>query len=230
MNVSVAIEKRLRSTRREFALDVRFDSDADVTILFGPSGAGKTLTLLAMAGLVRPDSGAIRCGDRVLFDSARGIDVPARLRRIGFVFQDYALFPHLSVAQNVAFARGRGWIARRGAATAVAGLLETFDLGGCRHALPAQLSGGQRQRVALARALAAEPELLLLDEPFAALDAPLRSRLRGELLALQRKRGLPIVVITHDPDDVAALGGRVIGLVDGRVTAAEQTAASEHKP
>jgi len=217
MTLSVVVEKRLRSAQREFVLDVRFDSDAGVTILFGPSGAGKTLTLLAVAGLLRPESGAIRCGDRVVFDGARGIDVPARLRRIGFVFQDYALFPHLSVAQNVAFARSRGWFARRGADATVAALLETFDLGGCRHALPAQISGGQRQRVALARALAAEPELLLLDEPFAALDAPLRSRLRGELLALQRARGLPIVVITHDPDDVAALGGRVIRMADGRV-------------
>jgi len=217
MMLSVAIEKRLRSAQREFALDVRFDSDADVTILFGPSGAGKTLTLLAVAGLLRPDAGTVRCGAHVVFDEARGIDVPARLRRIGFVFQDYALFPHLSVAQNVAFARSRGWIARRGADAAVAELLETFELDACRDALPAQISGGQRQRVALARALAAEPELLLLDEPFAALDAPLRARLRGELLALQRARGLPIVVITHDPDDVAALGGRVIRMADGRV-------------
>jgi molybdate transport system ATP-binding protein len=220
VKLSVAIEKRLPSARREFHLDVRFDSDADVTILFGPSGAGKTLTLLALAGLLRPDRGSIRHGERVLFESSGGIDLPARQRRIGFVFQDYALFPHLSVRQNVAFARNRGWIARRGADADVGALIDAFDLGTCAHVLPAQLSGGQRQRVALARALAADPELLLLDEPFAALDAPLRARLREELLALQRRRGVPIVVITHDPEDVAALGGRVIRLSEGRVQGA----------
>jgi molybdate transport system ATP-binding protein len=217
--LSVAIARRLRSPQREFTLDVAFDSDRDVTVLFGPSGAGKTQTLLSIAGLVRPDRGAIRIGASSVFDSVAGIDVPARKRGIGFVFQDYALFPHLTVVQNVAFARRRGWLnARRGDAAA-ADLLRPFELAACAHAYPAQLSGGQRQRVALARALAAEPELLLLDEPFAALDAPLRGRLRDDLLALQQRRGIPIVVITHDPEDVAALGGRVIHLDNGRVVA-----------
>jgi molybdate transport system ATP-binding protein len=217
MRLTVDIAKRLRSEQREFQLDVAFDSDADITILFGPSGAGKTLTLQAIAGLVRPDRGTLRVHDRTLFDGVKRIDLPARRRGVGFVFQDYALFPHLSVVQNVAFARRRGWLNRGRVDPDVTMLLESFDLHACAHARPAQLSGGQRQRVALARTLAASPELLLLDEPFAALDAPLRARVRGDLLALQKRRGIPMVVITHDPDDVAALGGRVINLENGRV-------------
>jgi len=219
MQLRVAVTKYLQADRREFRLDVSFESDADITILFGPSGAGKTLTLQAIAGLLRPDQGAIRFGGRLLFDSAQRVDVPTRQRDIGFVFQDYALFPHLTVGQNVAFARSRGWRQARSTDTANRRLLESFDLAACADAFPAQLSGGQRQRVALARALAATPQLLLLDEPFAALDAPLRARLRGELLALQRSRSVPMVVITHDPDDVSALGGRVVLLQDGQVRA-----------
>ncbi len=219
MRLSVAIAKHLQSDRREFRLDVSFESDADITILFGPSGAGKTLTLQAIAGLLRPDRGAIRVGDQLLFDSAQRVDVPTRQRDIGFVFQDYALFPHLTVAQNAAFAFSRGWRQPRTTITPNLQWLESFDLAACANAYPAQLSGGQRQRVALARALAATPRLLLLDEPFAALDAPLRARLRDELLTLQRSRGVPMVVITHDPDDVAALGGRVVHLQGGQVQA-----------
>jgi len=222
MRIDVDIGKALREGDRRFALGVRFTSDADVTVLFGPSGAGKTQTLLAIAGLTRPDRGHVRIGERTLFDSARRIDVPARARRIGFVFQDYALFPHLTVLQNVAFARGGAWpwprLARGADAPAdVRDILDAFALDGLLQSNPQQLSGGQRQRVALARALAARPQLLLLDEPFAALDAPLRARLRDELLAVRERFGVPMVVITHDPEDVAALGGHMICLDAGNV-------------
>ncbi len=222
MRIDVAIAKQLREHDRRFDLDLRFESDADVTVLFGPSGAGKTQTLYALAGLARPDRGCVRIGERILFDSSQRIDLPARKRRIGFVFQEYALFPHLDVLQNVAFARRRPWplpprFNRIADAPAdVRGLIEAFELGDLVRSRPAQLSGGQRQRVALARALAAQPQLLLLDEPFAALDAPLRARLRTELLAARARFGVPMIVITHDPDDVAVLGGRVIRIENGR--------------
>jgi len=222
MHIDVAIAKQLREHDRRFDLEVRFASDADVTVLFGPSGAGKTQTLYALAGLSRPDSGSIHVRERVLFDAERRIDVPTRQRRIGFVFQEYALFPHLNVLQNVAFARTRPWplpprfkrVADAGAE--VSALIAAFELGDLAYSRPAQLSGGQRQRVALARALAAQPQLLLLDEPFAALDAPLRRRLRGELLAARARFGVPMIVITHDPEDVAALGGHVITIENGK--------------
>ncbi len=219
MHLDVDIGKILRARERRFELAVSFVSEADITVLFGPSGAGKTLTLRAIAGLLRCDRGRITMGETALFDAAHGIDLPARRRGIGFVFQDYALFPHLNVVQNVAFARSRGWIAPRRVQNAdIGSLLEAFALSDLAEGYPAQLSGGQRQRVALARAIAARPRLLLLDEPFAALDAPLRARLRAELLATRERFAIPMVVITHDPDDVAALGGTVITIDRGRVS------------
>jgi molybdate transport system ATP-binding protein len=218
MRLEVDIEKTFRAQQREFRLAVRFVSAAEVTVLFGPSGAGKTQTLCAIAGVMRPERGHIALDGTPLFDSARRINLPARARGVGYVFQDYALFPHLNIVQNVAFAASKGWLSpRRKADAATETLLEAFDLRGLDLSYPSQLSGGQRQRVALARAIAAKPRLLLLDEPFAALDAPLRARLRTELLEVRQRFGIPMVVITHDPDDVAALGGKVVTMEQGRV-------------
>jgi molybdate transport system ATP-binding protein len=218
IHLDIDVGRTLHSRDREFELAIKFTSSADVTVLFGPSGAGKTLTLHAIAGLLRCDRGRIALEGTVMFEAERQIDLPARQRGIGFVFQDYALFPHLNVVQNVAFARSHGWWSpRRPADADLPALLDAFGLAGLRESYPAQLSGGQRQRVAIARAVAARPRLLLLDEPFAALDAPLRARLREELLTVRAQFSIPMVVITHDPEDVAALDGKVVTIEQGRV-------------
>jgi molybdate transport system ATP-binding protein len=218
MTLSVAIEKKLRADRREFHLHMTFDSDAEITVLYGTSGAGKTLTLQAIAGLMRPDSGRIAVDDRILFDSATSIDVPARKRNVGLVFQDYALFPHLTVLQNVAFARKRGWSNRSKVVDdEMKAVLASVHMESFAHAYPSDLSGGQRQRVALARAIASRPGLLLLDEPFSALDSDLRTKLRAELMDIRQRAGIPMLIITHDASDVAAFGGKTVHVDNGRV-------------
>ena len=219
MSVDVSVRKTLRADDRCFELDVAFASDHRRIVLFGHSGAGKSLTLRAMAGLLAPDAGHVRVDGRTLFDAASRVDLPARERGVAYVFQDYALFPHLTVAQNIGFGLDRGWFnpRRRSRGERVNRWLDTFELAGVADSYPSRISGGQRQRVALARALVAEPRLVLLDEPFAALDPALRGRMRTELRALQSRLDLPMLVITHDPADVEALDGHTIELRDGRV-------------
>ncbi len=185
-----------------------------VTVLFGPSGSGKTTVLRALAGLDRPDEGTIVHDGETWLDTARGVFVPARRRRTGFLFQDYALFPHLTARENVAFGLHGAAGAERDRRTAeTMALLRLDGLGGRR---PSELSGGERQRVALARAIAPSPRLLLLDEPLSALDAPTREELRGELRALLLRLGVPTVVVTHDRIEALALGDRMAVMVDGR--------------
>ena len=196
-----------------FALRVHLNIGAQVLVLFGPSGAGKSFTLNCLAGLVVPDRGSIRLGDRVLFDRATGVNVPARARRIGYVFQNYALFPHLTVRDNIAFGLRGG----RDAKTRVDELLELVGLTSLAARHPAQLSGGQQQRVALARALAPRPELLLLDEPFSALDAPTRMELRRELLAVQRQFQVPTVFVTHDLGEAYFLADKMAVIDAGEI-------------
>ena len=219
MRIDVDIRKTLRSRGRDFTLDVKFSCADDLGVIFGASGAGKSLTLRAIAGLERPDAGRIVVGGRVLFDSLVGIDMPTRDRRVAYLFQDYALFPHLTVAENVGFGLKRWWERKLtiGAARRVAEILDAFELRGLDRAFPDQLSGGQKQRVALARALVQHPAVLLLDEPFAALDPLLRARMRQELVAAHTLFGVPMLVITHDPDDVAALAESVVVLERGNV-------------
>ena len=217
--IRVDIRKALRSGQRSFQLDAQFESFSKRVVIYGASGAGKSQMLKAIAGLSRPDSGVIELAGRTLFDSAGRVDVPARKRRVGYLFQDYALFPHLNVRQNIGFGLQRGWFnpSSRGETAAVRYWLEAFGLADVAHQRPAELSGGQRQRVALARALVAEPDALLLDEPFAALDPALRVRMRAELDTLQRRLDIPMLLITHDPDDAATFGGHVLTMADGRV-------------
>jgi molybdate transport system ATP-binding protein len=216
--LDVRLQLQLHAPGRSFALDVAFAAQAERTALLGPSGSGKSVTLQAIAGLQRAQAGHVRVAGRTLFDAAQGVDLPVRERRIGYVFQDYALFPHLSVRENIRFGVQR--LGRPAPAERLAqadDLLAQFGLEAMADALPRHLSGGQRQRVAVARALAAEPQLLLLDEPFSALDAPLRQRLREEMAEMLRSVRIPLLIVSHDAGDVAALAQSVVQLNQGRV-------------
>jgi len=215
VELDVQIEKRLPGG---FRLQVAFRASGAPLGILGPSGAGKSLTLRTIAGLERPDRGHIVLDGRVLFDSASGADCPSRDRRVGLLFQNYALFPHLSVAQNIAFAM-RG-LARDDRDRRVARQIESVHLQGLEARHPAALSGGQQQRVALARALAAEPQALLLDEPFSALDAHLRGEIERELReALAGYRGAALFV-SHNLEEAYRFCGELIVLANGRIVAA----------
>jgi molybdate transport system ATP-binding protein len=222
MNWDIDLHKHLRHGASRFQLDVRFASQAPHLALFGPSGAGKTQVLKMIAGIVRPDSGHVQIAGRRLYDSSAGVHLPPQARGLGFVLQDYALFPHLTVSQNVAFALHRGWRnpARNVQAPAAQRWIDALHLQAVAGQYPHQLSGGQRQRVALARALVHEPPALLLDEPFAALDQALRRRLRAELRELQAQLGIPTLLITHDDDDLRELADEVVMMRAGRVVTA----------
>lgn len=212
MSVHVKIRKAMASGGRRFGLDVSFSSPEDYTILSGPSGSGKTLTLRCIAGIVTPDSGRVEIGGRVLLDSGSRVNVPVRERGIGYLFQDYALFPHLSVAGNVGFGMKKSLLRppSRPDRNRVSELLELFGLDQLADSLPRDLSGGQKQRVALARALISRPSALLLDEPFSALDHGLRERMRAELKEVQARLNIPVVLVSHEPDDMAAFKGTIV--------------------
>ncbi|CAD6555173.1 Sulfate/thiosulfate import ATP-binding protein CysA [Paraburkholderia kirstenboschensis] len=219
MPLDVDIRKTFVSAERRFTLDVAFTATTQRVVLFGPSGAGKSLTLQAIAGLLRPDEGKITLHGNALFDSKFDVDLKPQARKVAYLFQDYALFPHLNVRQNIGFGLQSGWFNPRARSShaQIDYWLDALELRGVAGNYPAQLSGGQKQRVALARALVAQPQLLLLDEPFSALDSTLRQRMRLELSELQTRLDIPMVLITHDPDDVAAFGDQVVQISDGRV-------------
>lgn len=179
-----------------------------ITALFGPSGAGKTTLLRCLAGLERPECGEIRAGDEIWFDSARRRCLSPQQRGVGYLFQEYALFPHLSVAENIAY--GLADLPKAGRWEKVDSFLQRFDLAGLADRRPRQLSGGQQQRVALARALACKPRLLLLDEPLSALDAGLREELRRELASILADLDIPVVLITHDAAEASDLADEVL--------------------
>jgi molybdate transport system ATP-binding protein len=223
--IAIDIEKNYGA----FHLHVALTAEPGVLVLFGASGAGKTTILNAIAGLVRPDRGTIRVGEETWFSRGRpepAIDVPARIRRVGYVMQDYALFPHMTALENVRFPLRRDPAGETTART----LLDRVSMGHLAERRPAQLSGGQQQRVAIARALAGNSRVLLLDEPFGALDAPVRERLQRDLRLLQRAMDLIIVLVTHRLEDAFAMGDVIAVLRAGSLEQVGPIADVFHRP
>ncbi len=212
-----AIRKRFASAERAFSLDVEFDAADGFTILFGPSGAGKTTLLDCVAGLAMPDVGRISVGDRTLFDNNIPIHVAVAKRGVGYVLQDLALFPHLTVEQNTAY--GLAHLPRAARKQRVTAMLQELRIDHLRGQLPRKISGGERQRVALARALVTDPCILLLDEPLAALDASTKTKIIDDLRRWNQLHRIPILYVTHSREEVMALGERVLVIDQGRIIA-----------
>jgi len=196
------------------AAELQLPAGFSVTTLFGPSGCGKTTVLRCLAGLERPSEGVIQSAGDTWFDSSRRVCRSPQHRDIGFLFQDYALFPHMTVAQNIQFGLRR--VSRHERDERTAQMLQLFDLAGLEHRLPNQISGGQQQRVALARVLVREPKLLLLDEPLSALDATMREQLRSELRQILVRFKIPVIIVTHDRTEAIALSDRIVVMESGR--------------
>lgn len=206
-----------RKKLRDFSIDVDFCIESNIAVMLGPSGHGKTMVLNIIAGITRPDDGKISIGNTLFFDSSKGISVGMEKRNIGFVFQDYALFPHLTVFENVAYGLKARGLPAADIELRVMRELERLAISNLQNEVPARLSAGQRQRVALARALVIDPCLLLMDEPLSALDMQLRSRVRSELKELLQKLEIPTIIVTHDVLDAIGLGGAVMVLEHGRI-------------
>lgn len=207
--LSVAITKQLP----DFTLEVKFAVEQNILVLFGPSGCGKTTILRSIAGLVKPDKGSIVYDDQVFFSADDKIFIPPRERNIGYMFQEYALFPHMNVTKNI-------WYGVKRCSPETTEMYQRLmDLLKIEHLAKRsvdELSGGEKQRVALARALMAQPKLLLLDEPLSSLDNATRLELQGELKRMQEIWTIPFILVTHDPDEAKALGHQIIFLDKGR--------------
>ena len=209
----VAVEKRLG----DFTLAVKFDAMVGATALFGPSGAGKSSVANLIAGLLTPDRGRIALDDTVLFDSAARIDVPPHRRRIGYVFQEGRLFPHLTVRRNLDYGRHMTGLARDEAE--MRHIVDLLDIGHLLGRRPGKLSGGERQRVAIGRALLTRPRLLLLDEPLASLDAARKREILPYLVRLRDDARVPMLYVSHLADEVRRIATQVLRIDDGRITA-----------
>ena len=213
-DLRVNVQKRLSAS---FFLDVGFSAAPGITMLFGASGSGKTTLLRCVAGLLRPDSGRIKIGSRLVFDSGAKVDLPVTARNVGFVFQDLALFPHMTVAENVQY--GLNKLHPEEAGRRAKGILEAFRISPLDRRRPRELSGGEQQRVALARTLVTDPTVLLLDEPLSALDYATQSQIISDLRGWNALHAIPILYVTHSQREVFALGERVIALQGGAILA-----------
>ena len=215
--LSIDIRKTFPADGNAFVLDVAFNVEPGITILYGASGAGKTTLLDCIAGLTTPDAGRIAISEKVLFDGKAGTNLAAPRRRLGYVFQDLALFPHLSAEKNVAYGLAEAGSGER--RTQTDAILQSFRIAHVRDRKPGKISGGEQQRVALARALVTDPCLLLLDEPLAGLDAPTKSKIMDDLRRWNQTHRVPILYVTHSREEVFALGERVLVLDRGHIVA-----------
>jgi len=208
------LEITLRKKLEGMEIGVELRLEEELLVLFGPSGAGKTMILKMISGIAAPDAGRVSAGGELLFDSAKGVDLPVRKRKVGYLFQDYALFPHMTVEENIAYGiEGSKAIARE----RVGELLCVMRLAGLGKRYPHELSGGQKQRTALARTLAAEPRVLLLDEPFSALDYQVREKLRADLANIHRLFPITTVLVTHDLEEAFMLGKKIAVINNGAI-------------
>jgi molybdate transport system ATP-binding protein len=198
-----------------FSLNIAWEMRNELTVLFGCSGSGKSLTLQMVAGLIKPDCGHIHFKGQVFFNSEVRINLPPQQRSLGYVFQHLALFPHMTVKENILY--GAGGLSGDEKKKRCASLVESFGLEGLENKFPSEISGGQKQRVAFARALIRRPDVLLLDEPFSALDSPLRREMCGFLRKVRIEFGLPVVLVTHDPAEARTLADRIIVYDRGRI-------------
>jgi len=211
MTLSATLQKKVNG----FSLDIDLRVDNEIAVIFGPSGSGKSMTLQLISGLMQPDAGTISFDGSIFFDSGRGINLPARQRNIGYVFQDLALFPHLSVQDNILFgAKGLDKALKK---KRLYDIVSIFHLDGLEDKFPAEISGGQKQRVALARALIRGPAVLLLDEPFSSLDTELRFTMRNFLRDIRKEFQVPIILVTHDIFEAYSLADNVIVYSNGSV-------------
>ena len=209
------IRKKLGSGNAT-VIDVHIQASDGITVLFGPSGAGKTSILRAIAGILVPDEGRISFGERIFFDSAAGVNMPIRQRHVGYVFQNHLLFPHMTAEQNALYGARGG--AGKSPRERVHELFDMLGIAKTASRRPHEMSGGEQQRAALARALAADPAIMLLDEPLSSVDAATRSRLTEEIADIQRRTGVPFLYVTHNHTEALRLGKTMILMDDGKVT------------
>jgi molybdate transport system ATP-binding protein len=214
----MGLEVKMKKVVNGFSLDAEWEIGNELAVLFGSSGAGKSLTLQMIAGLLTPDQGFIQLNERTCFDSSSGRNLPPQERSCGYVFQDLALFPHMTIRENILYgAHGLSKIEREQRA---GNMIEKFRISGLEKKYPSEISGGQKQRVALARALIRRPEALLLDEPFSALDNPLRAEMQHFLKEIRREFPIPIVFVTHDVLEAYSMADKIIIYANGSVAQA----------